>query len=125
MTEVDRQLHNKVDQVGNRVLRLTENLIAVSDQVSAVDTAQKQTQDSLLALVTEFRSFVRSAALTANLHSAETQILSVEERLEREYGHLKRVRRTAVGILQAFDVGLATQDTVQQISEELMIESPR
>lgn len=125
MTEVDRQLHNKVDQVGNRVLRLTENLIAVADQVSAVDTAQKQTQDSLLTLVAEFRTFVRSAELTANLLSAETQILSVEERLEREYGHLKRVRRTAVGILQAFDVGLASQDTVQQISEELMIESPR
>ncbi len=125
MTEVDLQLHRKVEQVGNRVLRLTENLIAVADQVSAVDTAQKQTQDSLLALVAEFRTFVRSAELTANLHSAETQILSVEERLEREYGHLKRVRRTAVGILQAFDVGLASQDTIQQISEELMIESPR
>lgn len=125
MTEVDLGLHRKVEQVGNRVLRLTENLIAVADQVSAVDTAQKQTQDSLLALVTEFRAFVRSAELTANLHSAETRILSVEERLEREYGHLKRVRRTAVGILQAFDVGLASQDTVQQISEELMIESPR
>ncbi|MFB7970353.1 hypothetical protein [Streptomyces rubiginosohelvolus] len=125
MTEIDRRLHHKVEQVGNHVLRLTENLIAVSDQVSAVDTAQKQTQDSLAELVAEFRSFVRAAQLTANVHSAETQILSVEERLEREYGHLKRVRRTAVGILQAFDVGLASQETVQQISEELMIESPR
>jgi hypothetical protein len=125
MTEIDRRLHQKVDQVGARVLRLTESLIAVSDQVSLVDTAQKQTQDSLRVLLDEFQKYVLKAELTANLHSAETQILSVEERLEREFGHLKRVRRTAVGMLQSFDVGLVSEDVVQQISEELMIENPR
>jgi hypothetical protein len=125
MTEIDRRLHQKVDQVSTRVLRLTESLIAVSDQVSLVDTAQKQTQDSLRVLLEEFKKYVLKAELTANLHSAETQILSVEERLEREFGHLKRVRRTAVGMLQSFDVGLVSEDVVQQISEELMIENPR
>src|SRR5205814_3416103 len=35
------------------------------------------------------------------------------------------VRRSAVGILQAFDVGLISEQTAQTVSEQLMIQAPR
>lgn len=123
--EIDYHLRRQVDQVSSQVVQLAEHVGQVSGQVSAVDTAQRQTRADLQTLVDEFRAFAHQAGLAVKAQRAETRVGVVQDRLEHEFGHHKVVRRTAVGILQAFDVGLVSEETVRQISEQLMIQTPR
>ncbi|GAA2244694.1 hypothetical protein GCM10010430_28170 [Kitasatospora cystarginea] len=125
MTEVDHVLRNQVAQVNRLVTRLGEQVGQVSGQVSAVGAAQQQTQSELQQLRADFLAFARRAELTANVQRAETRIGVIQDQVDHEFGHHKTIRRTAVGLLQAFDVGLVSEDTVRTVSEQLMIQTPR
>ncbi|MFF1690461.1 MULTISPECIES: hypothetical protein [unclassified Streptomyces] len=125
MSEVDYGLHRKVEQVTGLVSRLSEQVSSVSGQVSTVEAAQHQARTELQELRDEFQAFVRSARLTANVQRAETRVGVIEDRVDHEFGHHKTVRRTAVGMLQAFDLGLVSEDTVRTVGDQLMIQTPR
>ncbi|MER7673394.1 hypothetical protein ABTY61_33715 [Kitasatospora sp. NPDC096128] len=125
MTEVDYVLRNQVAQVDRLVNRLSEQVGQVSGQVSAVGIAQRQTQSELQQLRADFLAFVHQSQLTANVQRAETRIGVIQDKVDHEFGHHKVVRRTAVGMLQAFDLGLVSEATVTSVSEQLMIQTPR
>ncbi|MFE0516453.1 hypothetical protein ACFW2E_42980, partial [Streptomyces sp. NPDC058964] len=125
MSEVDLALHRKVQEVSNLVIRLSEQVGSVSGQVSAVESGQQQTRTELQQLRDEFLAFVKQAESTANVQRAETRIGVIEDKIDHEFGHHKTVRRTAVGMLQAFDVGLVSEENVRMVSDQLMIQTPR
>ncbi|WP_335980683.1 hypothetical protein [Streptomyces sp. CA2R106] len=125
MSEVDYALHQKVQQVSNLVVRLSEQVGNVSGQVAAVESHQQQTRTELQELRAEFLAFVRTAQLTANVQRAETRIGVIQDQVDHEFGHHRTVRRTAVGMLQAFDLGLVSEDTVRQVGDQLMLQTPR
>ncbi|MGW3146601.1 hypothetical protein ACWDG1_18325 [Streptomyces sp. NPDC001177] len=125
MSEVDLTLHRKVQEVSNLVIRLSEQVGSVSGQVSTVESNQQQTRTELQQLRDEFLAFVRQAESTANVQRAETRIGVIEDKIDHEFGHHKTVRRTAVGMLQAFDVGLVSEENVRMVSDQLMIQTPR
>ncbi|GAA3297289.1 hypothetical protein [Streptomyces cinereospinus] len=125
MSEVDYALHQKVQQVSNLVVRLSEQVGSVSGQVSAVEANQQQTRTELQQLRDEFLAFVKTAQLTANVQRAETRIGVIQDQVDHEFGHHKTVRRTAVGMLQAFDLGLVSEENVRAVGDQLMIQTPR
>lgn len=125
MPEIDQYLRGQVSQLQNLVVQLDQTVGAVHQEVSVVGQRQAETRDELTQLRDEFRAFVRTAELTANIQRAETKIGVLADRLDHEFGHHKVVRNSARGILQAFDAGLVTQASVQAISEQLMIQTPR
>ncbi|MEU8732323.1 hypothetical protein ACJ7VE_22690 [Streptomyces sp. PB17] len=125
MSEVDYALHQKVQQVSNLVVRLSEQVGSVSGQVQAVEVNQQQTRSELKELRDEFLAFVRTAQLTANVQRAETRVGVIQDQVDHEFGHHKTVRRTAVGMLQAFDLGLVSEDNVRTVGDQLMIQTPR
>ncbi|QGV77445.1 hypothetical protein [Streptomyces ficellus] len=125
MVEVDYSLHQKVREVGNLVARLSEQVGSVSGQVSSVEARQQQTTTELQQLRNDFLAFMRQAQLTANVQRAETRIGVIQDQVDHEFGHHKTVRRTAVGMLQAFDVGLVSEENVRMVSEQLMLQTPR
>ncbi|PKV87555.1 hypothetical protein [Streptomyces sp. TLI_146] len=125
MADVDYSLHRKVQEVSGLVVRLSEQVGAVGGQVAAVDANQQLTRTELQELRDEFRAFVQQAQLTANVQRAETRVGVIQDQVDHEFGHHKVVRRTAVGMLQAFDVGLVSEETVRAVSEQLMIQTPR
>ncbi|MDX3416742.1 hypothetical protein PV661_21080 [Streptomyces sp. MD20-1-1] len=125
MSEVDYALHQKVQQVSNLVVRLSEQVGSVSGQVQAVEANQQQTRSELQQLRDEFVAFVRTAQLTAHVQRAETRIGTIQDQVDHEFGHHKTVRRTAVGMLQAFDLGLVSEDNVRAVGDQLMIQTPR
>jgi hypothetical protein len=125
MSEVDYALHKKVQQVSNLVVRLSEQVGSVSGQVSAVEANQQQTRTELQELRDEFIAFVQTAQLTANVQRAETRIGVIQDKVDHEFGHHKVVRRTAVGMLQAFDLGLVSEENVRLVGDQLMLQTPR
>jgi hypothetical protein len=125
MVEIDRTLHHEVNQVQRMIVQLDQSLTVVGNQVSAVGQEQRETRNDLTALRDEFLAFVQRAEFTANRQQAETRIGVLEGRLDSEFGHHKVVRRTAVGMLQGFDVGLVSEETVRNVGEQLMMQTPR
>lgn len=125
MNGVDYTLHRHVRQVSDQVDALREQLGLVSGQVSHVQNVQETARGELRQLRADFLEYVRTARLDSQAQRAETRIGVVRDRIDHEFGHHKQVRRTAVGMLQAFDVGLVTEDTVRTVSEQLMIQTPR
>ncbi|MET8029445.1 hypothetical protein [Streptomyces avermitilis] len=125
MSEVDHVLRRQVQEVSNLVFRLSEQVGSVSGQVSAVEAEQQQARTELQQLRADFLAFVKQAEFTANVQRAETRIGVIQDQVDHEFGHHKTVRRTAVGMLQAFDVGLVSEDNVRMVSDQLMIQTPR
>jgi len=112
----------RIDELGHLVDR---QLSEVNANVGIVRSEVVTTQAELLELRAQFEAFVAYAERTANIQRAETKLSGLKDDLEREFGHHNVVRRTSIGILQAFDVGNVSNRTVGQISEELMIQTPR
>lgn len=125
MPEIDSYLRGQVAEVQRMIVNLDHAVTNVGQQVVIVDQRQQETRNDLSALRTDFMGFVRKAELTANIQRAETRLGALRDELEHEYGHHKVVRRTAVGVLQAFDIGLVSEETVKNVGEQLMVQTPR
>jgi hypothetical protein len=119
------EVHQQIAHVGDLALRLSEQVSSVSGQVSTVEAAQQRTQKDLKLLAEDFQAFVRRSECLARAQRAETRVVRIQDEIDHEFGHHKIVRRTAVGMLQAFDEGLVSEETVRTVSEELMIQTPR
>jgi hypothetical protein len=122
---VDRSVGPNVQKIANMVVTLSRDVDAVGQEVSAVGVAQQQTRSELAELRADFLAYTRAAEQRANVQRAETKIGVLQDQLEHEFGHHKVVRRTAIGLLQAFDVGLVSEEAVRSVSEQLMIQTPR
>ncbi|OIJ65160.1 hypothetical protein [Streptomyces mangrovisoli] len=125
MAEIDHHLRSQVAAVQGLVIQVAEKVGSVSGQVATVEANQQQARTELQQLRHDFLAFVKKAEATANVQRAETRIGVIEDRIDHEFGHHKVVRRSSVGLLQAFDVGLVTEETVRSVSEQLMIQTPR
>ncbi|WP_119583006.1 hypothetical protein [Streptomyces europaeiscabiei] len=115
---LERQLQRSVRSLGGQIEQ-------VDGEVREVRAVQAQTKDRLELLYDRFLEFVGRTERIASAQRAETRIVRINDEVEHKYGHHKVVRRTATGILQAFDTDLVQEETVRQVSEELMIQTPR
>lgn len=125
MPDVDYFLRSQVSDVLNLVQQLSRAVGEVGHKVTVVGQEQAQTRSELAQLRDDFTAYVRQHQLTANLQRAETRRSALQNEIEYQFGHHKVVRRTAVGVLQAFDIGLVSEETVRAIGEELMVQTPR
>lgn len=125
LNRVFDQIQERIITVGRQVSEVNQNVSQVQGDVGRMSTDLQTTRAELLALREEFTSFVMQAERTANVQRSETVLGNIEAALDRDYGHYNVVRRTSIGMLQAFDIGNVSNLTVQQVSEELMIQSPR
>ncbi|MER5206603.1 hypothetical protein [Streptomyces sp. NPDC002825] len=125
MVDRDFALHQKVREVGNLVTRLSEQVGAVSGQVASVENRQQQTSSELQQLRADFLEFAQHSVRLANVQRAETKIGVIQDEIDHAFGHYKSVRRTAVGMLQAFDIGIVSEDSVRLVSDQLMLQTPR
>lgn len=114
-----------IESVDREVTDLGIRIATVDANIGRISQDMDSTRSELLALRKEFGEFVLAAQRTANVQRSETVLGNVEAALERDYGHYKVVRRASIGTLQAFDIGNVSNKTVQQVSEELMIQTPR
>lgn len=125
MVEVDHHLRSQVDQLKGMVAQLNANVGQVSGQVTGVATTQQQTRSELGELRSAFDEYVQQAVRTANLQRAETVKGTLQDELQHEFGGYEKVRKTASGLLWAFDSGLVRQESVENATDLLMIENPR
>ncbi|WP_117212334.1 hypothetical protein [Allorhizocola rhizosphaerae] len=125
MGDIDHHLRGQVSEVQRLVIQLDQTINQVGLDVIRVGHEAEQTRSELAALRTDFYNYVRQAELAANVQRSETKIGVLQDQIQHEFGHYKTVRLTAVGMLQAFDIGLVSEDTVRTVGEQLMMQTPR
>jgi hypothetical protein len=121
----DYQLRSAVDRLESNLSVINRQVDLVGHNVNSVQTLTTETRSELLQLRADFDAWRQVAERTANVQRAETKIGAVQDTIGREFGHHETVRLSATGILQAFDIGLVSEQTVKNISEQLMITNPR
>ena len=111
--------------IGNLESNLSSRIDGVGTEVGQVRGDLRLASDELRQLKADFEEFTQTAARVANVQRSETKVAALRADLDRQFGHYTKVRLTSVGILQSFDVGNVSNDTVSSVSEELMIQTPR
>jgi hypothetical protein len=126
MSEIDvNSLNNVLGHVQDQINTVIDQVSTVQSQVGKVSSDVATMHGDLKELREAFEEFTRVAERTANVQRSETKLGTLKDDLDREYGHYAVVRRSSIGTLQAFDLGNVSDKTVQQVSEELMIQTPR
>ena len=118
MSNLESTMQMGFSNVNASVDLVRESVDIVHDEVSS-------TYLELQELRQRFEEYVEQAERAVNIQRAETKLSGLKADLDREFGHHNVVRRTSIGVLQAFDIGNVTNRTVGRISEELMIQTPR
>lgn len=103
---------------------LANNIGNVDANVQEVDSKVDSVQDEILTLRQEFNDYVEQQMLSNNLSIAHTQIVQIEQEIEKNYGHYDEIRRTTVGILQADDLEIVRKEVITSASEKMMISAP-
>ncbi|MEI2648071.1 MAG: hypothetical protein V9G15_03430 [Dermatophilaceae bacterium] len=104
---------------------LESQISVVSTDVGLVRADVRSTSNELSQLRREFEAFVAQAERTALVQQSEVKVVNLKAELDRKFGHYGTVRRTSTGMLQAFDLGNVSNKSVQAVSEELMLQTPR
>jgi hypothetical protein len=98
-----RIVHQEVDDVRDRVIGTASEVAELRAQLAAFEERyNRQTE----------------------VGHAETRLVKVRQKLETTYGHYADIRRAATGVLQAADVNVIRNETVNSVTEELMLLAP-
>ncbi|PAY23340.1 hypothetical protein CEY15_08445 [Dietzia natronolimnaea] len=112
----------RIDSLENR---MDTSISDLQTGVGQIQTDLSTTSAELRELKAAFDEYVMAAQRTANVQRSETKVGALKAELDRQFGHYSVVRRSSIGLLQAFDIGNVTNEIASAVSEELMIESPR
>jgi hypothetical protein len=125
MGDIDYRLRGQVEEVQGLVIQLSQTLGQVGLDVSRVGQETQETRSDLAALRAEFLEFVRKNDLAVNVQRSETKIGALQDQIQHEFGHYNAVRRSAVGIMHAFDLGIISEETIRTVGEQLTMQTPR
>jgi hypothetical protein len=114
----------QMSQLSGQVVQLNNSVELARAQVAGVEVQQRETRNDVAALRTELLAFARRQDLANNLQISTTEVGNLRDELDHQFGNNKVVRRTAVGILQAFDAGMLAEEALYDVSSQLMIQTP-
>lgn len=113
-----------LSRIYNNLIDLNNGLNAVYGEVNGVRQNVSIVYNQIGKLAKEFEDFVNIQIRANRLGQAETRLVKIRQELDKKYGHYDIVRRTTTGILQADDLGLIKKETINNITEELMVSTP-
>lgn len=111
--------------IQNSLSSLSNEIGVVSGQVDSVGREVVNTRSELARLEQAFMDFVAADIKAKELSLAETRQVKIRQALETQFGYYEEVRRQATGILQAADISVVRQETINAATENLMLSAPR
>lgn len=103
---------------------LRDEVARLDGRVAGIDRKADDLRLVLDALANEFARFVAADEQQKTLALAATNLVRINQEIERRFGAYEVVRRTATGILQAVDTKLVRVRTLEHAAEKHMLETP-
>jgi len=110
--------------IENNLGQLAKNIGNVSINVEEVDTKVNKVTDSVKTIEDEIKNFMVEIRGTTIVSNAKQSIMMSQEELNKQYGHYDSVRRKINGIFQATDINAVRKSTIENISEQVIIDTP-
>jgi len=114
-------LHNLTANSFNETLK---GLSVIDSNVDSVNSNVAVINSEVEKLASAFHEFVKKQLMANRLGIAKTEIVSLKQDLEKQFGHHDTVRRHTTGILQADDVELVRGATITTATEEMFLDCP-
>lgn len=118
-------IESGLNHIGNQIGMLNDNLGVVDYHVDQVDNNVKIVFNEVESLAREFHDFVQLQIRANRKSDSQQRLIQIRQELDNKFGHYDVVRRTTTGILQADDLGIVKKSTISNVTEELMISTPR
>jgi len=118
VSNIATSLDNGLQVIDEKVNIVSATVADVSMELESLSEEHDKLSQHILAFIKEYR-------MDTDLQLAETRIGNLRQELQIQFGFYAEIRRMATGILQAVDVGIVGEDTIQFETESLMIKAPR
>jgi hypothetical protein len=125
MADYDNALHNKVDVLQRDISIVTNRVELVNSNVAAVQAMSSDTRSKVEQLQAALYEFVHDNRRRMELQRAETLVGSLQTEIANKYGYQAEVRRSAIGVLKAFDEGIVYQDVMSHIVQEVFVKAQK
>ena len=113
-----------LDIIERNLGNLAKNVGAVSINVEEVDTKVNKVTNSVKTIEEEIKNFMVEIRGSTIVSNAKQSIMMSQEELNKQYGHYDNVRRKINGIFQATDINAVKKSTIENISEQVIIDTP-
>jgi len=113
-----------LDIIENNLGQLAKNIGNVSVNVEEVDSKVNKVTDSVKTIEDEIKNFMVEIRESTIVSNAKQSIMMSQEELNKQYGHYDNVRRKINGIFQATDMNAVKKSTIENISEQVIIDTP-
>ena len=110
--------------INSGISRLHQEINSVVAGVIDISLEQGHIKSQLEQLIEDFAEFVDNDRKQKALQLAETRVGVLSQQFQTEFGYYAEIRRMAVGILQGVDVGVLSDDTLRNTTEEVMMKAP-
>ena len=103
---------------------LANNVGTVNVNVEHVDSKVNKVTDSVKTIEEEIKNFMLEIRGTTIVSNAKQSITMDQDEINKQYGHYDSVRRKINGIFQATDINSVKKSTIENISEQVIIDTP-
>ena len=113
-----------LDIIERNLGKLANNVGTVNANVEHVDSKVNKVTDSVKSIEEEIKNFMLEIRGTTIVANAKQSITMDQDEINKQYGHYDNVRRKINGIFQATDINSIKKSTIDNISEQVIIDTP-
>ncbi|MCL2689158.1 MAG: hypothetical protein FWE57_04855, partial [Chitinispirillia bacterium] len=113
-----------IDVANSGFSHISSGMNVIDKNVGTVNNNVAVINSEVAKLAREFAEYVKSDAKAKALIRAEAKIGNLRDKLKDQFGHHEIVRKHTTGILQADDLDLVRRETIETVTEELMLQAP-
>lgn len=117
-------LENNLQVLANNIGTVSQNVHTVNGQIDAVQGQVDTVQNEVKSLEEEIKAFMQEIKQGTVVSNARQTILMAEAEYTKKYSHRDEVRRRVNGLLQSVDINAIKKSTVENISEETIVNTP-
>ncbi|MBQ7137044.1 MAG: hypothetical protein IJO43_03625 [Bacilli bacterium] len=117
-------LENNLQVLANNIGTVSQNVNTVNGHINDVQGQVNTVKNDVKSLEEEIKAFMLEIKQGTVVSNARQTILMAESEYTKKYGHRDEVRRRVNGLLQSIDINAIKKSTVENISEETIINTP-
>lgn len=117
-------LENNLQVLANNIGTVSQSVNTVSGHINQVEGQVNTVKNDVKSLEEEIKAFMLEIKQGTVVANARQTILMDQSELDKKFSHRDEVRRRVNGLLQSIDINAIRKSTVENISEETIINAP-
>ncbi len=113
-----------LDIIERNLGALAQNIGQVSTNMEHVNTKVNSVTESVKTIEDEIKKFMLEIRGNTVVANARQTIMMDQDELNKKYGHYDNIRRKVNGLFQASDINAIKKTTVENLSQEVMVNTP-